>query len=849
MLYILFTPDFAKATPGKQEMNYNHKEIEKKWQKKWQEDNLYKTEDEIKDKTNFYTLVEFPYPSGNLHIGHWYAFAVPDIFVRTKRMQEYNVMFPIGFDAFGLPAERAAIKRGLNPKNWTYENISHMEKQIKSMGASFDWSRKVITCDPEYYRWTQWLFLQFYKKGLAYKKRANVNWCPEDQTVLANEQVINGKCDRCGTEVIQKDLEQWFFKITDYAERLLSDMENLNWPEAIKEAQRNWIGKSSGATFEFKIKIPNLKSKEVVEVFTTRADTLFGATYVVIAPEHPEIKNLESRIQNLGEIEEYIKNTKQKTEIERGDAKRDKTGVEIKGIKAVNPATGEEIPVWMADYVLGNYGTGAVMAVPAHDERDFEFAQKYNLPIKRVIKTYGSVAGYWDEEKEAYRPQEYEDEWNEHYKNEGKLFNSGDFDRMHSEEAREKIADKFGKKVTKYKLRDWLLSRQRYWGAPIPVVYDPEGKLHPIPEEHLPWLLPEDGIDFTPKGEPPLASSKEFKERTEKIFGKGWRPEYDTMDTFVDSSWYFLRYCDSHNGKEFANKQKLKAWMPVKRYSGGAEHTTMHLLYSRFFHKALFDLGLVNEPEPFVERMNRGLILGPDGQKMSKSKGNVIDPDEMVEKVGSDTVKMYLAFIGPYNETGQYPWDLGGVVGIRRFLERVWKVSLKVQSNKAQVEELSNFQTFKLENLLHKTIKKVTEDIQNYKFNTAISAMMILLNELEKLEHTHGLSKAAFDIFLKLLAPFAPHMTEEIWFNLGHEKSIHLEAWPKYDESKIKEERVIIVVQVNGKVRTQFEAETGISESDAKEQALAMPEIGKWLSGKGVRRVIFVADKLINFVI
>ena len=821
---------------------YDHKEIEKKWQKKWQEQNLYKTSDEVKGKDNFYTLVEFPYPSGNLHIGHWYAFAVPDIFARTKRMQGYNVMFPIGFDSFGLPAENAAIKHGVDPRKWTYENIAYMEKQLQSMGNSFDWSRKVITSDPEYYKWTQWLFLKLFEKGLAYKKKAGVNWCPSCKTVLANEQVIAGKCERCETEVLQKDLEQWFFKITDYAERLLSDLDNLKWPEPIKEAQRNWIGKSEGTELEFEVK----GLGGVIRVFTTRADTLFGVTYLVVAPEHPIIEKLKSQISNLKEVEKYIKETKNKTEIERTDAKKAKTGVKLDGVIAINPANGEEVPVFVADYVLGNYGTGAVMAVPAHDDRDFEFAKKYGLAIKEVIHPMAE-AGKPGIDRNIMESIKKHEGIELPYTEEGTLINSKEFDGIGSEEARNKITEKFGEKVVKYKLRDWLLSRQRYWGCPIPVVYDTEGKPHPVPEENLPWLLPED-VDFSPKGDSPLTTSKELKERVEKIFGKGWKPEYDTMDTFIDSSWYFNRYTDPKNEKEFASKEKMKKWLPVNRYSGGAEHNTMHLLYSRFFHKALFDLGLVNEAEPFTERMNRALILGPDGQKMSKSKGNVVDPDEQVERVGSDTVKMYLAFIGPYNETGQYPWDLGGVVGIRRFLERVWKIGLKIE----RLED-SKIENKKLENSLHKTIKKVTEDIENYKFNTAISSMMIFLNELE---HTPEVSRGIFDTFLKLLAPFAPHMTEEIWnsptslkLRGADESSIHLEEWPKFDESKIKEEKATIVIQINGKVRAQFESETGISEKETKEKALLMPEVQKWLDKKEVKKVIFVPNKILNFVI
>lgn len=947
--------------------NYNHKEIEKKWQEKWKEDKLYQTPDEVKGKDNFYTLVEFPYPSGNLHIGHWYAFAVPDIFARLKRMQGFNVMFPIGFDAFGLPAENAAIKHGLDPKKWTYDNIAYMEKQLFSMGNSFDWTRKVITADPEYYKWTQWLFLKLYEKGLAYKKKASVNWCPSCNTVLANEQVTAGKCERCGTDVVQKDLEQWFFKTTAYAERLLSDMEELKWPDSIKEAQKNWIGKSEGTELEFDIK----GREEKIKVFTTRVDTLFGVTYVVLAPEHGLIERFkDSNIENWDEIEKYIKESGSRTEIERTSEGKEKTGVEIKGIKAINPANGEEVPIFVADYVLGNYGTGAVMAVPAHDERDFAFAKKYNLPIKEVVvpnvidkrnppvkgkdkitrKTVhvivknprtGKYLGLkwrefpWttfvmggieegesveeaarrevrtetgfvnlklvkvlqgqvraeffaahknqnrisfatailfdleDDTKTELELEEHEkfdtiwldesdlnyekmthaemDNWNQKmnptytvHTKEGILINSGEFNELDSETARAKITEKFGEKVVKYKLRDWLLSRQRYWGCPIPVVYDKEGKAHPIPEEKLPWLLPTDITDFAPKGESPIATSKELKERVEREFGKGWTPEVDSMDTFVDSSWYFLRYCDPQNKTQPFDKIRLRNWMPVTRYSGGAEHTNMHLLYSRFFHKALFDLGLVNESEPFIERMNRGLILGPDGQKMSKSKGNVIDPDEQVERVGSDTVKMYLAFIGPYNEVGQYPWDLGGVVGIRRFLEKVWKLSLKVKKGPSSESEE------KIESLLHKTLKKITEDIENYKFNTAISALMIFTSNLEK---TEEISTETFEEFLKMLAPFAPHMTEEIWHNLGHKTSIHLEKWPEFDESKIKEESVVIVVQINGKTRAQFEASAGISQEEANNKAISMPEVQKWLSAGEVKKVIYVANKIINFVL
>ena len=643
---------------------YNHKQIEKKWQHEWEKQGLYETKDNVRGKKNYYALVEFPYPSGNLHIGHWYAFSVPDIFARYKRMQGLNVLFPVGFDSFGLPAENAAIKNRINPKKWTYGNISRMEAQLRSMGASFDWSRQIITSDPEYYKWTQWLFLKLYEKGLAYKKRAIVNWDPVDKTVLANEQILpDGTAERSGAIVEKKELEQWFLKITDYAERLLKDLDGLSWPEEIKQSQREWIGKSEGALIQF----PISNFQFPIDVFTTRPDTLFGVTYLVLAPEHEEISNLKSQISNREDVERYVEKAKRKSEKDRMAGDKEKTGVELKGVKAINPANKEEISIWVADYVLCGYGTGAIMAVPAHDERDFEFAVRHNLPIRQVVASQVNAdSASWQHAEEGEKVKKA-------HIGTGTMINSGMFNGLENEKAKEKITQFVGgKKKTTYKLRDWLISRQRYWGCPIPIVYDTEGRPHPISEEHLPWLLSED-VDFTPTGEPPLASSKELKKRTEKIFGKKWLPEYDTLDTFVDSSWYFLRYIDPKNSKELASKEKLKNWMPIARYSGGAEHTTMHLLYSRFFHKALFDLGIVNENEPYLERMNRGIILGKDGRKMSKRWGNVIDPDEQVKTVGADSVRMYLAFIGPYNVVGHYPWDIGGIVGVRRFLERVWR--------------------------------------------------------------------------------------------------------------------------------------------------------------------------------
>lgn len=850
---------------------YDHRACEAKWQERWSANKQHETPDAVEGKENEYLLVEYPYPSGNLHIGHWYAFAVPDIFARFRRMQGKNVLFPIGFDSFGLPAENAAIKHGLDPKKWTYDNIAHMEGQLKSMGNSFDWSRKVVASDPEYYQWTQWLFLQFFKKGLAYKKKASVPWCDSCKTVLANEQIVNGACERCSTPVVQKELSQWYLKITDYAERLLADLDALDWPEEIKQAQREWIGKSEGALLKFKVQSAKSKIADehnAIEVFTTRADTLYGATYLVLAPEHPLLRQdyegqaLWQYIENKDEVSAYIERTKQKKELERKEGK-EKTGVVLKGVKAINPATKEEIPIWIADYVLGSYGTGAIMAVPAHDERDWEFAEMFNLEKKCVIKPYGLVT--WRDSKDESKNivdfdaapevdrQKILDGLVCHAR-QGELINSGPFSGAHSEDAKQKITEHVGGTLTtQYRLRDWLLSRQRYWGCPMPIVYDPEGNPHAVPDEHLPWTLPED-VDFRPTGEAPLAKSAELRERTERIFGKGWTPEVDTMDTFVDSSWYFLRYLDPHNTQAFSSREKQQAWMPVARYSGGAEHTTMHVLYSRFFHKALYDFGLVTTSEPYKVRMNRGLILGPDGAKMSKSKGNVINPDEHVERVGADTVKMYLAFIGPYNEPGQYPWDMGGIAGVRRFLERVWNLQAKVEGIEKKVESLDMMQDVSSEPtpynlspttslLLHQAIKKVGEDIAAFKFNTAISAMMILVNHLEKCD---AISPFVYASLIRILSPFAPHITEELWEGLGHSTSVHSEVWPTYSPEVLASASVTIAVMVDGKTRGTFTIEQD-SEGEAL-LARAKALVADRLTERHIVREVVVPNRMVSIV-
>ncbi|OHA88001.1 MAG: leucine--tRNA ligase [Candidatus Zambryskibacteria bacterium RIFCSPHIGHO2_01_FULL_43_25] len=839
---------------------YDPKTIESKWQDRWDKQNLHKTSDGKKGKDNEFILVEFAYPSGDLHVGHWYAFSVMDIYARFKRMQGKNVLFPMGFDAFGLPAENAAIKNKQNPRKWTYENINYMRKQLRSMGAMFDWSREVVTSDPEYYKWTQWLFLKLFENNLAYQAETTVNWCPSCKTVLANEQVTGGHCERCGHEVEQRKMKQWQLRITDYADRLISDLEKLDWPEPIKDSQKNWIGKSEGAEISFKLKASSFKLP-VVKVFTTRPDTIFGTTYLVLSPEkaleiiqgNKELarpndlgRPVGRGITNKEEIESYIKKAKGKTELERQENK-EKTGVEIKGVKAVNPANKEEIPVWVADYVLGGYGTGAIMAVPAHDERDFGFAKKFDLKIKPVI-----IPGN-KQVLNTLIPEGLPEPDDNNYKSalfillgrlaesptalEGRLVNSGKFNGRDSREVIPEIT-KFvgGERKTTYKMRDWVISRQRYWGCPIPIIHCNKCRAVPVSEKDLPVILP-DIEDYLPTGDgkSPLAKVTNWVNVKCPKCGSEAKRETDTFDTFIDSSWYFLRYTDPNNEKEFASKEKMKAWIPVDFYSGGAEHTTMHLLYSRFFHKALHDLGLVNEPEPYVCRMNRGLILGPDGNKMSKSKGNVVNPDDYVERLGADTVRTYLAFIGPYNEVGSYPWSPDSIIGVRRFLERVWKL-------KDHLEPKANDE---VETKLHETIKSITEILRSLKINTAVSFLMEFVNKAEK----SGVNKNQYETLLKLLAPFSPHITEEIWHDIGNEGSIHEEKWPEFDPKKIEKSEVTIVVQVNGKNRGVISAKAGIDEESVKSLAIALPEIKKWIESGEVKRVFYVKNRLINIVL
>jgi leucyl-tRNA synthetase len=968
---------------------YNPKAIESKWQKEWEKEAALSQADERSGKPKYYILDMFPYPSGDgLHVGHVENYTATDIYARFKRMNGFEVLHPIGWDAFGLPAENFAIKTGVHPDEKTHQNIRNFTRQIKSLGISYDWSREIDTSSPEYYKWTQWFFLFLYEKGLAYKKKANVNWCPSCQTVLANEQVVDGACERCKAQVVQKDLEQWFFRITDFIEDqeyegrqvsgLLNGLDKIDWPESTKAAQRNWIGRSEGAVVRFEVtdgRRPTTDEKEYLEVFTTRVDTIFGCTYVVVAPEHPLLKNQESRIKNQAEVEGYLAEVAKKTELERTDLAKEKTGVRLEGIKAVNPFTGEAVPVFAADYVLGNYGTGAVMAVPAHDERDFEFAKKYNLPMKLSVapfftetegkdavrpdkptvrrRTALALVKHWEEDKylcldwekfgwhsgiiggiedgedpiEAAKREiveetgyqnplfrkfvgeaihtyffaahkqvnryadgvgmlfELKDEsWEEpkeeeivnhkavwiegremakflNFKNfqymwqvlekgeecfagDGMVVNSGEFSGMTSREARERMAqwlekNGLGRRQINYRVRDWLISRQRYWGAPIPIIYCDACGTVPVPEKDLPVKLPTD-VDFRPTGESPLARSKSFQDVKCPRCGGAARREADTMDTFVCSSWYYLRFADPKNARMFADPEKLERWLPVDFYMGGAEHTVLHLLYARFFTKALCKYGYVKFDEPFLKLRHQGMVLAEDGRKMSKSLGNVVNPDDVVGAMGADTLRLYEMFMGPLDESKS--WNTASIVGLRRFLEKVWRLSVKckVKSEKRDAENAV------LLTLMHKTIEKATADIENLRFNTAISSLMVLTNAFEK---ETEISEDAYAVLLVLLAPFAPHIAEELWQSLGNEKSIFLEAWPKADPKYLKEDEVELVVQVNGKLRGRVKVKAGADQEEAQAAALEDVSVKAYVDGKQIRKVVYVADRLLNFVV
>lgn len=799
---------------------YNPVKIEKKWQKYWETKKIYRANDKS-EKPKYYQLETFPYPSGaGLHVGHPKGYIAEDIHARYMRMNGSEVMYTMGWDAFGLPTENYAIKVGKSPQEVATANIKNFKRQVKMFGLSYDWDREINTSSPEYYKWTQWIFIQLFKAGLAYQKSAKVNWCPKDQTVLANEQVVDGKCERCGEATTQKEMKQWFFKITDYSEKLLNDLDGLDWPEATIKKQKDWIGKSEGAKLKFNlVKIPGqADGKHSVEVFTTRPDTLFGATFLVISPELAQ-KWIDVGWQAEQKVRAYVYKSLSKKELDRLAEAGEKTG-EDTGIKAINPATKEEIPVWVADYVLGGYGTGAIMAVPAHDERDFKFAKKFNLPIKMVICLN------YPEPKCPILSKAYEGY--------GRLVDSGKFDGMDSEKAKSEIT-KFvgGETKTQYKIRDWSVSRQRYWGVPIPIIYCDKCGIVPVPDKDLPVKLPA-LKDYRPKGVPPLASSKKFLEVKCPNCKSQARRDPETLDTFVDSSWYYLRYTDPKNKKEFTDKEKIKTWMPVKLYVIGAEHSVLHLLYARFITKFLYDRGYLDFPEPFLKLRHLGLILGTDGQKMSKSRGNVVNPDSIVSEYGADAVRMYEMFMGPF-EDGQ-PWDTKGVIGVYRFLNRVSNYLYRYDNKIRPNPTAGRF--------LNKAVKEVGDDIKNFHFNTCISNLMKLMNELE----SHQVSKKEYEILLKLLAPFAPHLAEELWQRvLKNKKSMHLEKWPEYDEKLLAEEKIKLIIQVNGRVRDMLEVTKGLLENEAKKLAMTSENVKKHIVGE-VKKIVYVKDRIINIV-
>lgn len=981
---------------------YSPRKIEVKWQKRWSKESKIWSADDRSKKRKYYCLSMFPYPSGDgLHVGHVESYTATDIFSRYKRMQGFNVLYPMGWDAFGLPAENYAIKHGIHPAKTTAQNIAHFTKQMKSLGLSYDWTREIDSSSPEYYKWTQWFFLFLYKRGLAYKAKAKVNWCPNCQTSLANEQVVSGRCERCDTEVTQKYLEQWFFKITDYADRLIADLEKVDWPVSIKETQKNWIGRSEGAEIVFELKkvekgrekyldttcysnievaaeLKKYPTIAEIKVFTTRPDTLFGSTFAVLAPDGEITKQVEKFVRNKAKLRAYQLTASRKNELQRTELNKEKTGICLDGLVAVNPANNHAMPVWVADYVMGNYGSGAIMAVPAHDDRDFEFAFRHGLPVERVIfqeqkhlayldlsyvknyketlskfqeefnisylmlekngfsvtvkvpaKPYGLIIEFKDEKQlnkyvKLIQPELKKNLWSEivggkylsfvfdnevlkddsdegaekikraitdgykklskrkkfdprltllknvlEHKNfvsdfvpwtvpvkswkelicfsekNGQIINSANLTGMSVERGSEKsiqwLEEKgIGRKAISYRLRDWLVSRQRYWGSPIPIVYCEKCGIVPVSEKDLPVKLPHN-VDFTPTGESPLKKLKSFLETKCPKCGESAQREVDTMDTFVCSSWYYYRYSDPKNEKEFASQEKIRRFMPVDLYIGGAEHAVLHLLYSRFFTKALKDAGYVDFSEPFLKLRNQGIILGPDSNKMSKSKGNVINPDEIIAEHGADSLRLYEMFMGPLED--MKPWDTQGILGVRRFLEKVWQLQEKIVIQKS--DDLSE-EDIKLKKLLHRTIKKVSEDIESLAFNTAVSQMMILVNESKKSE---SILKGDFSLLVKILAPFAPHIAEEIWGNLGNPQSVFLEDWPIADPEFLKTDEMTIVIQINGKKRDSVNVPTNTNEDQVRKNILALPKVKKYLKGKVIRKWIYVPGKIVNIVV
>lgn len=815
---------------------YNPQKIEQKWQQIWDQQHVNKTI-EKSDKPKFYTLEQFPYPSGKLHMGHMRVYSIGDVIARFKRMNGYRVLHPMGWDSFGLPAENAAIKNGVHPAKWTMENIDHMRAQQKQLGVSYDWEREVTTCRPDYYKFTQWLFLLFYERGLAYRKEATVNWCPGCQTVLANEQVEDGKCWRCDSIVEKKELEQWFFRITDYADRLLNDLDNLDgWPEKVKTMQRNWIGRSEGTKVTFTI--PELDDAPV-SVFTTRPDTLFGVTYIVLAPEHHLVEQVIRGKEQEGQVREFIERMQNESEIDRTSADAEKVGY-FTGEYAKHPLTGEEVPIWVANYVLMDYGTGAVMGVPAHDERDFAFATKYGLPIKKVIDRAGEPLS---------------DPLSEAYVDDGVLVGSGQFDGLPNREAIVEISNKLeqqgkGERTVTYRLRDWLVSRQRYWGAPIPIIYCEACGTVPVPKEQLPVLLPED-VKFGGQNNPLLTSSS-FVETTCPQCGKPARRETDTMDTFIDSSWYYLRYTDAHNEEVPFSKEQADKWMQVDEYVGGIEHAILHLLYSRFFTKVLYDAGMVSVEEPFNSLLTQGMVL-KDRAKMSKSKGNVVSPDEIIAQYGADTGRLFILFAAPPDR--DLEWSDSGVEGSYRFLNRVWRMvgqhsALFDDRPAARPDESSDSKA--LNRTMHYTVKKVTDDVgTRYNFNTAISAIMELVNAVQSYPETadRGTLADAVENTVLLLAPFTPHIAEELWQQLGRTDSVHAQAWPTYDEAALVLDEVEIAVQINGKVRDKLVVPANADKQQVEQLVMVQPKIEEHVRGKTVRKVIVVPKKLVNIVV
>jgi leucyl-tRNA synthetase len=802
---------------------YKHREIEQKWQRYWEEHKTFKTDTES-DKEKFYVLDMFPYPSGaGLHVGHPEGYTATDILARMKRMQGYEVLHTMGWDAFGLPAEQYALDTGNDPREFTQKNIATFKRQLKSLGFSYDWDREINTTDPEYYKWTQWIFLQLYKKGLAYMAEVPVNWCPALGTVLANEEVIDGKSERGGHPVIRKPMRQWMLKITAYAERLLADLDKVDWPEHIKEMQRNWIGKSEGAEITFKID----GHDETVTVFTTRPDTLFGATYLVLAPEHQLVDKITTPEQKAS-VESYRREVEKKSDMERTELSKEKTGV-FTGGYAINPVNGEKLPIWIADYVLITYGSGAIMAVPGHDERDHEFAKKYSLPIREVVK-----GGNVDEAA---------------YTGDGEHVQSDFLNGLNKEEAILKMIEwlekeGIGRKKVSYRLRDWLFSRQRYWGEPIPILHLEDGTIKPLPEEELPLTLPHmKEIRPSGTGESPLANAVDWVNTVDPETGMKARRETNTMPQWAGSCWYYLRYIDPHNKEKLADPEKLKKWLPVDVYIGGAEHAVLHLLYARFWHKVLYDIGVVPTEEPFQRLYNPGMILGANNEKMSKSKGNVVNPDDIVESHGADTLRVYEMFMGPLEAS--IAWSEEGLDGARRFLDRVWRLFVTEDGHLSEkvVEDVAATESY--EKTYHQTVQKVTEDYENLRFNTAISQLMVFINESYKQTE---IPKAYVEGFTKLLSPLAPHIAEELWEILGNEPSVSLTSWPTYDPDKLVESTVEIVIQVNGKVRSKLTVPKTIDRAALEEKALADDHIKEWLQGKTVRKVIVVPGKLVNIV-